>query len=100
MKEFDEKEAIEAMMAPLSADRRDYDATCEVLDIIFDYYDENGDLDIDFDEDEDDAEADVEEIAAYTAKVLGKSPADVDFTIDEIKAMIKAEIEYENSLLL
>lgn len=99
MQEFDENKAIELMAATLGADRRDEDAVFEVLDLIFDYYDENGDLDIDLNDDDDDDETDVEAMTAYISKYLAKHPAPVRFTADEIKAMIEAELAYEESLI-
>ena len=50
MKEYNETEAVALMAATLPENFRDTDAICEVLDLIYDYYDENGDLDIDADE--------------------------------------------------
>lgn len=96
MKEFDENEAVAAMAAVLPEDKRDSDAVVEVLDLIFDYYDENGDLEIDV-EDEDDT--DIADMAEYVAKCLAKNPPEVHFSTDDITAMIRAELEYEDSLL-
>lgn len=99
MKDYDETEAIEAMMQVLAADRRDEDATFEILDLIYEYYERHGDLDINMDDDDDDAEADIEAMTAEIAKQLRRTPAAIDFTAEEIAAMIKAEIEYQDSLL-
>lgn len=96
MKEFDENEAVAAMASVLPEDKRDSDAVIEVLDLIFDYYDENGDLEIDVD---DDADEDIADMAAYVGKCLSKNPPAVHFTADDITAMIRAELEYEDSLL-
>ena len=96
MKEYDENEAIGLMAATLPAELRDNDAVCEVLDLIYDYYDENGDLEIDF---EDDSESDFEEIADYVEKYLKKNTVSVVFTREQLVAMITAEIEYEESLV-
>lgn len=97
MKEFDESEAIAAMMEKLCADRRDEDAVYEILDLIYDYYESNGDLDINMDED--DSDTDVASMVEAIAKQLRRRPAAVDFTAEEIEAMVKAEIVYEESLL-
>lgn len=94
MKEFDESEAIELMMAVLPAEKRSQDAACEVLDLIYDFYEENGDLDIDADDDD----ADIGEIVGYISGMLARHPAEVVFTDDELRAMVEAEIGYENSL--
>lgn len=98
MQEFDEDKAIAAMSAMLDPGRRDADAVCEVLDIIFDYYEENGLLDIDLDDESDD-EPETEAIVAYASRHLAKRPAAIDFTDEELAAMVRAEVAYEESLL-
>lgn len=85
------------MMAALPEEVRDTDSVCEVLDLIYDYYDDNGDLEID-PEDDDDGE-DIAEMVDYISRMLYKNPPAVAFTEAEIAAMVKAEIEYEISLL-
>ena len=96
MKEFDENEAVELMAKALAPERRNDNAVCEVLDLIYDYYDENGDLDVDFDGDE---EPDTEAMVAYIGRYLRKNSPEVAFTDEEIAAIVKAEIAYEESLL-
>ncbi|MBO4942694.1 MAG: hypothetical protein J6C95_04630 [Muribaculaceae bacterium] len=96
MKDYDESEAIAMMLATLAKDRRNDDAAYEVLDLIYDYYEENGELDINMDED--DSETDFADMTSYIAKQLKRHPAEVDFTVEEIEAMIRAEVEYEDSL--
>lgn len=97
MKDYDETEAIAAMLAVLRPDRRDEDAVYEILDLIYDYYEDNGDLDITLDDDE--AETDIEAMVAAIAKQLRRRPASTNFDNDEIKAMIEAETAYQESLL-
>ena len=95
MKEYNENEAIEAMCAVLPEECRDEDSACEVLDLIFDYYEENGELDIDNDDDD----TDIDAVVAYILKYLKKNAPAVHFTAEQLAAMVKAEIEYEDSLL-
>lgn len=97
MKDYDETEAIAAMLAVLRPDRRDEDAVYEILDLIYDYYEDNGALDITLDDDE--AETDIEAMVAAIAKQLRRHPASTNFDNDEIKAMIEAETAYQESLL-
>ncbi len=84
------------MTAALPEERRNSDAAFEVLDLIYDYYDENGDLDIDCGDDDDD-EPDIDGMVAYIARFMKKN-SEVAFTAEELAAMVRAEIEYENSL--
>ncbi len=95
MKEYDEDEAIAMMGKALGADAPSEEDIYQVLDLIFDYYDENGELDIDADADED---TDIDEMVSYIARYLkGKSSAVLSPA--QIKALVLAEIAYEDSLL-
>lgn len=99
MQEYDENKAVKLMSAALDADRRNEDAVYEVLDLIFDYYEDNGELEIDFDdEDISDDGTDISRMVTYISKILAKRPAAVRFTDAEIEAIVKAEIAYEESL--
>ena len=71
MKEYNETEAIALMSAVLPEELRDDDAVCEVLDLIYDYYEDNGDLDLDL---EGDDEADINGMTAYISRFLRKTP--------------------------
>lgn len=95
MKEFDEDEAIAKMCAACVPPCTDKDTAYEVLDLIYDYYDENGELDIDADGDD----ADAAEIVAYITGSFRKNAPAAALTDAQILAMVKAEIEYEESLL-
>lgn len=96
MKEFDEDEAIKLMCeAAALSGAEAADAACEVLDIIYDYYDANGELDIDAQDDDDDASA----IADYVKAQLAKSPAAMPLSAGQIEAMVKAELDYEDSII-
>lgn len=97
MKEFDEDTAVRLMNEALTADRRDVNAATEVLDLIFDYYEENGDLDLNMDDDDEDDDAGL--IADFVAKALKKSPAAIDYSREELLAMVEAELNYEEELL-
>lgn len=95
MKEYDEDEAIALMGKAIAPDTVSDDEVYQVLDLIFDYYDENGELDIDAEADDD---TDIEEMVDFIAKYLkGKSKSAL--TKDQIKALVLAEIAYEDSLL-
>lgn len=90
------------MAAAIGEDRRNNDAVCEVLDLIFDYYEETGEFDIDFSDDDFDGDETGVDTAAMTDfifKYLKKHPAEVNFTKDEILAMVEAEQAYEETLI-
>lgn len=97
MKDYNEEDAIKMMEAQLPEALRDSDAVSEVLDLIYDYYDENGDLEIDCDGD--DEEANIDEMAEYIHNYLRKNPPAVHFSMENIASMVRAEIMYEQSLL-
>lgn len=97
MKEYDEDEAIAMMGKALGADAPSEEDIYQVLDLIFDYYDENGELDIDADADADE-DTYIDEMVSYIARYLkGKSSAVLSPA--QIKALVLAEIAYEDSLL-
>lgn len=96
MKEFDEDSAVRAMAAAaaLSAPDDDvYDLGCEVLDLIFDYYEDNDGLDFDNDDDDDPAA-----ITDYVISHLD-SPIPCGADSNAIARMVQAELDYEQSLL-
>ncbi len=95
MKEYDEDEAIAIMGKALGADAPSEEDIYQVLDLIFDYYDENGELDIDADADED---TDIDEMVSYIARYL-KGKSSTVLSPAQIKALVLAEIAYEDSLL-
>ncbi|MDE6239358.1 MAG: hypothetical protein K2M54_05145 [Muribaculaceae bacterium] len=94
MKLFDEKEAISFIRANVSALQLSDDDILSVIDAIFDYYDENEDLDLDFD-DAADSDDDVQAIVEYVTEAFG----DCDFPESLIQEIVKAELDYEQSLL-
>lgn len=93
MKEFDEEQAVDAMAAAIEYKEIDRDYLYQVLDLIFDYDEENGHLDIENDEDED-----IDAIVAYIRKYLAKEK-DIELNAEEIRALVEAELAYEESLL-
>lgn len=74
------------------------DEIINIIDMIWDWYDENGYTDIDDSDDtEDDENVVAENIAAYVRKLLAKdeySPID----LSHVRPIVDAEINYENSL--
>lgn len=97
MKEYSEEEAIRAMReAVAGAEAYDDDQLLNLIDIIFDYYDEHGDLDIDADCDDDDD--DIEAIAAHAAALLAKDKGN-RISPEHIAPLIAAETDYEMSLI-
>ena len=99
MKEFDEKEAVKAMRAALSPEasaRCNDDELLNIIDIIWDWYDDNGLLDIDTEADDDDVN--VAELSAHVRRVLAKDKLSPVLP-DEVEPLVAAELRYEQSLL-
>ncbi|MDE6368371.1 MAG: hypothetical protein K2K94_03955 [Muribaculaceae bacterium] len=94
---FDEKEAIAFIRSNIDVAQLTDDDILDVIDAIFDFYDENGDLDLDFDEDDEDfgSEADEQAIIDYVVEALSDSEISQSLITD----MVKAELAYEQSLL-
>ncbi|MCM1521127.1 MAG: hypothetical protein NC039_00575 [Muribaculaceae bacterium] len=98
MKEFEEKEAIAAMRAALSdeaSSRIDDDELLNIIDIIWDWYDDQGLLEIDAEADSEDVNVDA--LVSHVRKTLAKdklspvSPA-------EVEPLVSAELQYEQTL--
>ena len=99
MEEFDEYKAVKLINEALEKEfglRYDDDEILNVIDIIWDWYDDNGFTEIDLDSDSDD-EIDVERLTAHVRKMLARD-ADSPVSPDHVPAIIKAEMDYENSI--
>jgi len=96
--EFDESKAIAHINRALAAQGRTTypdDEVLNVIDMIWDYYEENGLLDPDLSDDEDD---DIEnDLIIYVRRMLARDRASV-VNPDDVPAIVAAEIEYEDSL--
>lgn len=104
MKEYDENNAIEAMRKIFPADisdRYNDDELLNLIDIIWDYYEQNGLLDIDISDDDtdDDPEMLIRDITDYAVRMLRKDK-NATLAAEYIEPLIRAEIGYEDSLLL
>ena len=98
--EFDENKAVEWINKALVEARRkayDEDQVLNVVDMIWDFYEENGLLDIDADADEPDEDIEPDLIDYVTRMLRKDSGATVDTA--DVPLMVKAEIDYEDSVL-
>lgn len=92
MKLYDEKEAVAFIRQRVA--NADEAVILDVIDAIYDYYDETDGLEIDFDED--DNSDDTDDVAAIcTYAVDAVKNADPAF----IESIIRAELDYQQSLL-
>ncbi len=102
MQEFDENAAAGVINAALSEKYSltyPDDEIINIIDMIWDWYDENGLTDIDFDDDGEDEDADamIGKISGYVKKLLAKD-GDSPVAPLHVEDIVRAEIEYENSL--
>ncbi|MCM1356496.1 MAG: hypothetical protein NC212_08850 [Staphylococcus sp.] len=98
MKEFEEKDAIKAMRAVLSPENSklyDDDELLNVIDIIWDWYDDQGLLDIDTEAD--DEEINTEALIKHVGKMLAKD-SDSPIKREDVEQLVMAELRYEQSL--
>ena len=98
--EFDEQKAIEFINARLAeASRPTYpdDEVLNVIDMIWDFYQENGMLDVDLSDDDDDEDIEPD-LIDYVTRMLRK---DRDASVDpqDVPLMVHAEIDDEDSVL-
>lgn len=95
---YDEQEAVTFIKSHISdglARRCDDDTILEIIDIIFDYYEDHDLLELDVDDD--DSDDDIDDIIAHTVKIVGKDKH-LSLSPDDVAWIVKAEIDYELSL--
>lgn len=98
--EYDENIAIKQIRKVLSDKSNaiyDDDEILNVIDMIWDFYDENGMLDIDMEDGEDDSEAIYSELCDYVVRML-KKDKEAKVMPEDVPAIVKAEVDYELSL--
>lgn len=99
MKDYDEQAAIDFIRTKLPANSReeyDDDEILNVIDIIWDYYEENGFLDLDLDDDGPD-ELSEDDLLAYVKKLIAKDP-ESPLSVHDVEMIVKAELDYEDSI--
>ncbi len=98
--EFDENKAIQFMRRHVGDEISGIysdDQMLNLIDIIWDFYEENGLLDIDFDEEIDDEEDLLYDLLEYAGRMLRKD-RQAGIAPDHVRPLVEAEIAYEQSL--
>lgn len=100
MKEFNENDAIRAMRVaiPEGSPRYDDDELLNIIDMIWDYYEENGMLDIDLEEDLSLEEDLMGDLVEYVTRMLKKDKG-ARIIVADVPALVAAELAYEESLM-
>lgn len=96
--EFDEKQVIKEMREAISEESSklyDNDEILNVVDIIWDWYDDQGLLDIDSEADND--EINVDALIKHVTKMLSKDKLSPILQSD-IEPLVMAELRYEQAL--
>lgn len=96
--EFDEKQVIKEMRAAISEESSrlyDDDELLNVVDIIWDWYEDQGLLDIDSEADEEDVNVDA--LIKHVQRMLSKDKASPVLQQD-VEPLVMAELRYEQSL--
>ena len=94
MMEYDENDAIEFIVKKIGIEIEE-DEILNIIDIIWDYYEDNGMLDISMDNDED--ESDITTLIAHVVKIVSKDKSS-NLEKDVIAQVVEAELAYEESL--
>lgn len=103
MELYDENKAIEFIRRELgdtAASRYDDDEYLNIIDMIMDWYDDNGMTDPDFDTDtdeDDDEEAIVAGLVEYVTRLIRKDKG-ANVAEADIEPIVRAEIAYENHI--
>lgn len=100
-KRFDEDEClnyIREMLSTMANDRYEDDEILYIVDTIWDWYDKNGQTSLDaLDADDNEDTFDYESLLSFVKKEVLRSEF-IEMTPDDIDAIVKAELAYENSL--
>ena len=94
MMEYDENDAIEFIVKKIGIEIEE-DEILNIIDIIWDYYEDNGMLDISMDNDDD--ESDIFILIAHVVKIVSKDKSS-NLEKDVIAQIVEAELAYEESL--
>ncbi|MBD5248575.1 MAG: hypothetical protein HDS58_00605 [Barnesiella sp.] len=98
--DFNEDKAIEMMRAAVPADRAETytdDELLNVIDMIWDYYEENGMLEIDLEDEVEDEDLH-SDLVDYVKRMLRKD-RQAKVLPEDVEALVAAELAYEESLL-
>ncbi len=98
---YDENKAVEHINNTLKGkglSTYPEDEILNVIDMIWDYYEENGLLEIDDDFEADDDEDISGELCDYIRRMLKKDPHAV-IKVEDVPVIVDAELEYEDSVL-
>lgn len=91
--EYDENDAIEFIVKKIGIEIEE-DEILNIIDIIWDYYEDNGMLDISMDNDD---ESDISTLIAHVVKIVSKDKSS-NLEKDVIAQIVEAELAYEESL--
>ena len=97
--EFDEQAAIDYIrtrMADAALDKVSDDEILNLIDVVWDYYEDHGLLEVSIEDDADD-EADIDDMVKYVRKVISKDKKS-PLTPDMVDKMVRLEVEYEESI--
>ena len=96
MEVFEEEKAIKFILESLGerAKRYDEDDILDIIDIIWDYYEDHGFLDISMDDDDEKHDPESEELIVYVTKMV-KRDRGSNILPEDIQDIVKAELEYE-----
>lgn len=95
--EFDETEAIKFIKNSISTTVDD-DDILNIIDIIWDYYEDNGFLDITADDSTDDNDETVVDDLVRHAQKINKKDKQSTLSDQTVEEIVRAEIKYENTL--
>ena len=92
--EYDENDAIEFIVKKIGIEVEE-DEILNIIDIIWDYYEDNGMLDISMENDDDDS--DITTLITHVVKTVSKDKSS-KLDKDVIAQIVEAELAYEESL--
>lgn len=95
MEVFDEDKAVEFILNRIDAKGKyNSDDILEVIDIIWDYYEDNGMLDINIDDDTETNDAERDKIVEHVVRMVKKDRG-TRLVVEDLPDIVDAELAYE-----
>lgn len=97
--EFDEQAAIDyirANMADTAHTEVSDDEILNLIDVVWDYYEDHGFLELSMEDDAAD-DVDIDDMVKYVQKIIAKDKKS-PLTPEMVDAMVRLEVEYEESI--
>ena len=98
--EFDEQAAIDyirSRMVDVTLDEVNDDEILNLIDVVWDYYEDHGLLELTIDDDDAEDEVNADDLVIYVQKIIAKDKKS-PLTPEMVDKMVRLELEYDESV--